>query len=247
MTLRLASILALAPLLCSQAQAQESGDRARLDDFAIPHAAETQTSQIDQLGERESGIRTTQRPLTRSVEIQNIGVPSGDQVTQVSRGGPNTESQQLSERDDAGDIADVAVSSSADSRIGNAVRLQGTDRCDPKAGEEATARCLAILELRASEFDAVEAPQLSPEQVLLAERGERPDRRARPSTDQHLRHALTDPDADSRSNQELAAYSFGQSPPQTSVGQPEAEESPDAMAELVEAIRISATLPQGGS
>ena len=64
-----------------------------------------------------------------------------------------------------------ALSRPSEGRTGVAPAVGGNDRCDPLEGadEQLAAVCSAVIERRAAEFSSPEAPQLSPEQRLLAE------------------------------------------------------------------------------
>ena len=97
--------------------------------------------------------------------------------------------------------------------------------------------CLRILELRAAEFDAPEAPRLSAEQALLAERGDSDDRLASTSSDLRLHIAADHPDAELVSNQELASIYLDRPP--TPRAPPSEEPGAVDQAGLVEAELVA--------
>lgn len=248
MRLRAAFIAAIALLHGGLALAQEEADKARIDDFAVPNPNDETGLQIEQLGSGETKIAPAPSIGERTLEVENAvttiaGGEAGAPVAQLSSAESDTSSEQLNRSEDDGNIADAAVSSTADSRPESIERLPGIDRCDPQSSEEETARCLAILELRAAEFSAAEPPRLSAEQVLLAEQLREPDVLARLSSNIQLRLAQNDPDADTRSNQELAAIVLSQDPLPDRPGAQDPEERLDDVSELVEAIRLGLPPP----
>ena len=100
------------------------------------------------------------------------------------------------------------------------------------------AECLRILELRANEFEAPQAPRLTAEQTLLAERRERDEELSRTSPALRLRLAtMSEPDADLASNQELASIYLDparQTPPPTAE-EPPAEDAA-TLAEILQGL-----------
>ncbi|MXP41112.1 hypothetical protein GRI75_05560 [Altererythrobacter soli] len=229
-----ASVL-LAPILLAGAAASASAqDRARLDDFALP--AGDGALAVEQLP-AAAPLPPPQR-RDRSVKVP---APPGaaphplEQLTSADRAevAPNQLASGVASRS----LAPAAVSTSADSKLQGVQRIGGRDRCDPRLDEQRRADCLRILELRAAEFQATEAPQLSAEQKLLAEQ-QREEERVAPSNKLRLRLASSgDPDADLSSNQEIAAiYLAGEdaaaSPP------PELPTEPGIpTGELIEALQ----------
>lgn len=203
LALALSAVVALG--LASPAYAQDGVDKTRLDEFAIP-VSDAAGPPIEQLGDRADSLT----PLSQPAADHEVAVPGPAPaerapVAQISRPGQDTPAQQLSERGEARQLAAGAVSSSSDSRPRATGPIGGSDRCDPQLESERFEECLRVLELRAAEFSAPEAPKLSAEQVLLAERGSDSERLASRSSDLRLKLAAGDPDAEIASNQELAS------------------------------------------
>ena len=198
----LASAVALG--LAAPAWAQGLGDRARLDDFAVPQAQAG--SSIEQIGQAAEVIRAeAATPNDRQLTVPGPAAMPRQPLSQLSLPDEGGATRQLSETGQSRDLAAGSVSSSRDSRPQPTAALAGSDRCDPQA-EADPADCARILERRAAEFDAVEPPRLSAEQVLLAESDAGEDRLGASSSRARVRLASSnDPDADLQSNQELAA------------------------------------------
>src|SRR5690606_123917 len=203
LALALSAVVALG--LASPAYAQDGVDKTRLDEFAIP-VSDAAGPPIEQLGDRADSLT----PLSQPAADHEVAVPGPAPaerapVAQISRPGQDTPAQQLSERGEARQLAAGAVSSSSDSRPRATGPIGGSDRCDPQLESERFEECLRVLERRAAEFSAPEAPKLSAERVLLAERGSDSERLASRSSDLGLKLAAGDPDAEIASNQELAS------------------------------------------
>jgi hypothetical protein len=197
--MRSAGLVSMLLAVSASASAQ---DRARLDDFALP--ASEQATGIEQLPTAAPLPPAQRRDRSVTVPAPPRAAPRPlDQLTSADAEGiaPN----QLASVAASRMLAPAAVSSSADSKLQGVQRIGGRDRCDPRLDEATRADCLRILELRAAEFQATEAPQLSAEQKLLAEE-QRKDERYAPSSTLRLRLATADdPDAELSSNQEIAA------------------------------------------
>lgn len=200
-------LLAAAPLAAQ--------DRARLDDFALP--AEEQSVGVEQLTEAKP--LPPEQLRDRSLAVPGLPAAPSALMGQLSSEGRSSAQSQLTGREASRRIAPAGVSSAADSKPQIVQRIGGRDRCDPQALEGAEgARCLRILELRAAEFQATEAPQLSAEQKLLTQQ-QREDDRVATSSARRLRLASSDdPDAELHTNQEIAAIylereGIGTSPP----------------------------------
>ncbi|MET0374755.1 MAG: hypothetical protein ABW128_10920, partial [Rhizorhabdus sp.] len=137
-----------------------------------------------------------------------------------------------------------ALSQRADSAPGSTVKLIGADRCDPQSPDARDlARCRRIIELRAAEFSAAEAPMLSAEQSLLIEQQAR-ERKLSVSRDSSARMARIAEDPNERTNQELAAVVLG-SPAGDSLPRPDADPTSEAsaLAEVLQAIANGSALP----
>jgi len=184
---------------------QEDVSKARLDDFAVS-VDDAAGPRIEQLGDRTQSLPPAGQPAgDRELAIPGPASADRSPVRQLTQPGEAGRSQQLSDPEESRQLAAGSVSSAEDSRPRATGPLGGADRCDPQLGTEELARCQQILERRAAEFDAPEAPRLSAEQVLLAERGGHDERLASRSSDLRLRLAAGDPDAEITSNQELAS------------------------------------------
>jgi hypothetical protein len=237
----LASALALG--LAVPALAQESSDRARLDDFAVPQV-ETGPA-IEQVDEGASRIGLEQGTANdRQLTVPGPARPAREPLSQLSRPDEGGTTRQLSDPAQSRDVAAGSVSSSRDSRPQPTAALAGTDRCDPQAGSEQP-DCARILERRAAEFAAAEPPRLSAEQVLLAESSEDEGALAASSSRVRLRLASSDhPDADLQSNQELAAIYLRRASEQPQQ-QPEQSAPADdsALAQVLQTLQIDVAGP----
>lgn len=236
-----AAVLALG----APAWAQEAGDRARLDDFAVPHAQIG--SSIEQIGQVADSIGPESTiPSDRQLTVPGPAAMPRVPVPQLSGPDDGGPTRQLSDANQSRDVAAGSVSSSRDSRPQPTAALAGSDRCDPQA-DTAQADCARILERRAAEFDAVEPPRLSAEQVLLAASDGGEDRLAASSSRARVRLASTgDPDADLQSNQEVAAIYLRR----TETAPREPEDSGSATlddARLAEVLQTLQILVPGGS
>jgi hypothetical protein len=176
-----------------------------------------------------------------------VSAPEGDRsrVDQLDPGADRPQASpqplQLSAAGGPPDETQAAVSSTADSRPQGVAHLGGHDRCDPQLVQEELERCRRILELRAQEFNAPAAPQLSAEQRLLAEQRAEDEQPGRsPAT--RLRLASRDtPDADLQSNQELAAlYLARQQAPAASAAPPEDQQAAGdaSLAEILQGLQV---------
>ena len=221
------------------ASAQESGDRARLDDFALPQ--DDAALRVEQLDGGDRAIA----PPESSTGDRELAIPGPPQVerapvTQLSQPGQTAPAQQLSERSDSRQLAAGSVSTISDSRPQAGAPLAGNDRCDRQLDREELEQCLRILERRAAEFDAPEAPRLSAEQALLAARGDDDEFLATSSSDLRVRLAADDPDADIASNQELASILIDRRTEALASAEAAAAEQPDdaTLAQILETLQI---------
>lgn len=189
--------------LASPIAAQDRADKARLDDFALPKASSAE--EVEQLGAREKSLAITGSSAgDRTVIVPGPVAGERAPVLQLSQPGQPTPTVQLSGREESRQLAVGSVSSPEDSKPRTSAPLGGSDKCDPQLDGERLNECLRVLELRAAEFSAPEAPRLSAEQALLARQGPDNGQLAQRSPTTRLRTAANDPDADIQSNQELA-------------------------------------------
>jgi hypothetical protein len=239
-----AARLAAAALLAGASTplaAQAQGDPVRLDDFAVARQSRD-TLQVDQLPRDEGQTTEAAPPVDRKVTAEEPVAPAAARLPQLSAKGQSPQQTQISKPGGAPDESAAAVSSTAQSRPQGVARLGGRDRCDPQLAEAERERCQRILELRAQEFNAPAAPELSPEQKLLAEQ-QTDEEGAGRSTVTRLRLASRDdPDANLPSNQELAALYLGkQAPPAPQ--QPPEETTPEgdaALAQILQTLQVAA-------
>lgn len=239
---RLAAALALG--LALPAWAQEGADKARLDDFAVPQ--ERADLRIEQLDDAAASLPAgEQLGSDRALAVPGPPQTGRAPMAQLSRPGETAPSQQLSDRAESRELAAGSVSSPNDSRPRASAPLVGSDSCDPQLDTEQLERCLRILELRAAEFSAPEAPRLSAEQALLAERGEDDERLASRSSTLRLRLAAGDPNAEFASNQELASIYLDRARTEPSPGaaQEPGETADASLAEVLQSLQIEVAGP----
>ena len=202
---------ALAPILvlclASPAWAQaEGGSKARLDEFQL--SLDRADASVEQL-EHRIGAGPPSPALTgdRVSDVPAAPQARSQPVPQLSPVREAAPTQQVAERDRRPSEAPGAVSSRTDSRPRSSAPLAGADRCDPQGARHRSAECSRILELRAAEFNALEAPRLSAEQALLAEHDG--DSLFAPASRTTLILASkANPDAESLSNQALASIAL---------------------------------------
>ena len=241
---RLAAAMLLAGFAAPLA-AQSQGDPVRLDDLAVSSSAD-QSLQVQQLSTSEDVQAQTPQQRDRTVSNAERTQPAAPAIRQVSQTGERTEQVQLSKPGASPDQSAAAVSSTAESRPEGVERLAGTDRCDPQLGNAERERCQHILELRSQEFHAPAPPQLSAEEKLLAEQHAQEEALNR-SPGTRLRLASRDdPDAELKSNQELAALYLGkQAPPPTQAPDQQAPAIDESLAKVLDALQLGITPPQG--
>lgn len=180
-------------------------DRVRLDEFAPPPTVPT--IGIDQLP-AAAPVVVEQVP-DRSVAIPELPEALPAPIDQLPTTDESLAQQQLTGPETSRRVAPWAVSSAADSKPGAAQRIGGRDRCDPQAlhGAEQV-ECLRILELRATEFPAAEAPVMSAEERIVAAQDAR-EREMLASPGLRVRFAgEDDPNAELPANQEIASLYF---------------------------------------
>lgn len=233
----------LGAVFSAPAHAQERGDAARLDDFALPEAQ--QALRVEQLSDGESSDQPQQhvdRTLGRPVQSD----PGGAMPAQLSSTGESGAVTQLPSTRQSRLSLGTAVSNTQDSAPGSVVRIGGQDRCDPQLSQKFYAACLRVLELRSDEFNAPQAPVLSAEQRLLAEQRQREEGSAETSTALRLRYATAmQPDADLQSNQELAAIYFGEPAPVPRDAPAETTDEPN-LGEILQGLGITTIGPDSG-
>jgi len=223
---------------CTMARAQDTS-RVRLDEFALP--AQTGGTSIEQLG----AARAQPLPATVPVPERGVSVPgvpgaSRGSLPQISQPEGQSVQTQVGDRAQSRQLATRPVSAPGDSRPQGVVRLGGEDRCDPQQPQDQLAECERILERRASEFQAAEAPRLSAEQALLAAQGERGMSLSQNALPRLARSAAGTPDAESRDNQELAAIVLATRDGATTQAQaPAADLPPDPIAQILSGLGIT--------
>lgn len=230
-----ASVLAGTPL-----HAQEAGDKARLDDFAVPTSQEPlKVEQVSPRTVAPAPAQARDHTLAQPARTEAAGrMPA--QVSSIEQGGDVV---QLATRGQSRTALSGAAANPDDRIPGAVQRIGGQDRCDPAQEKAAYAECLRILELRANEFHAPEAPTLSPEQRLLGQM-RLPAERLADTGNLRLRYATTgQPDADLQSNQELAAVVLSSQPANpTPAETPETDEN-GKLADVLEALGLQVTVP----
>lgn len=237
---RAAALLAgLALGLGGAAVAQDAADKTRLDEFAVPTAADGQP--VQQLDPSADPIVPAAAPVAdRQLSIPAPPAAERQPVAQLSQTGETVPAEQLSGSAESREVAAGSVSSSRDSRPQPVAALGGSDRCEPGSEAEESEECRRILELRAAEFQAVEPPRLSAEQVLLAETLRQEEVLAAGSSRLRVRLAgAHSPDADLESNQELASIYLGR-PADQSPAPLEEEPVPEAeaLAEVLQGLQL---------
>jgi hypothetical protein len=241
--LALFSAAAASALAGTALRAQDTSDKARLDEFAVPTSQDP--LKVDQVAPHTVAPAPAQvrdRTLAQPVHSEAAGrMPA--QVSSPKQGG---EVAQLATRSQSRAALAGAAANPADRVPGAVQRIGGQDRCDPAQEKAAYAECLRILELRADEFHAPEAPTLSPEQRLLGEMRQIDPRFADTAGTPRMRFATTgQPDADLQSNQELAAVVLSSQPTnQEPTDTPAAEEN-SKLADVLQALGLQVTVPPG--
>ncbi len=231
---------ALLGIAAAAAPAQDAGDRVRLDDFALPPAADPDPAP-QQLVER-GGVLPDEQLVDRSLAQPPAGERSAPAPAQLSQTGLATAPAQLGSRGESAPAAGIAVSSTRDSRPQGVARIGGRDRCDPQLVQRLYAECLRILELRSNEFTAPEPATLSAEQRLLVEQRQGDEATSGTSATMRLRYATTaQPDADLQSNQELASI-YLDPPPATRREEPAPAEDAAKLGEVLKGLGIE-TVP----
>ncbi len=236
-----ALIAALGLAAGSAALAQQRSDRVRIDDFAAAPAAEPGVV-LGQIAPNDALV-TTEQARDRSVATAQPRPPSGAQdVAQVAPRNNSAPLRQVGTAGDRSPVAGPALSRREEGWPTGAERLAGADRCDPQAQDaQERAQCLRILELRAAEFSATEAPRLSAEQELLA-------RQAMKSGTSLATDFMVDRadkslfDADERNSQELGFLAFNQ-PPAPSEMPTEEEAGNAALGEAIKGVLVLMGLP----
>ena len=238
------SSLLLLAVLAGPALGQDQADRARLDDFAVPHA--------------ESSLRVEQLPATTGSLPQQRPDRALARPTRSDPAG--AVSSQLSSTEDADPVTQLANpaesrralggsgSSVKDRAPGGVVRLGGQDRCDPQLIQRFYAECLRVLELRSEEFAGPPPPSLSAEQQLLVAQRQPDQSLADAATGQRLRSGTNQTDADVQSNQELAAI-FLKAPADnnTVLLNQGADTQAASLAEVLKTLGIETVAPPRGN
>ena len=224
------AVVAAGPLL-----AQEQADPARLDDFALPAAA--QPLPVEQLTTGDT-LRAPPQHADRTLATPPPSEAGGAMPAQLSAPGTGGTIAQLAGTGQSRTALTGSVADPKDRPPGAVTRIGGHDRCDPQSVQAVYAECLRILELRSDEFSAPKAPTLSAEQRLLAEQ-QQGDETMTPSSALRLRLAtVAQPDAELPSNQELASVYFGE-PDKPIVEQaPEPEPEQSAYATLLQGLGL---------
>lgn len=201
----------------------QADERVRLDDFAVPRSRERRSPDVDQVA---PPIRSRKRVAPLSAPP----APQSGLVEQLEGGqgaGQGTGPEQVTSPGSGTRQPIPAIASTSDSKPGSAQRIAGEDECDPRSGSaRQSERCKHILEHRAAEFNAPEAPVLTAEEELLI--AQQP---VDPSLDKAVQglSRLDPSDADSRSNQELAAIVLEQQQPVLDVS---SSPAPDSQAPI---------------
>lgn len=237
-----AAFCILAAAWCAPTLAQVNSEKARLDDFAVAPAEEKVG--VGQVTAEAASVTVEQR-----VE-RSIVTPPAMQTS--SR---NERTEQLGKKDDKGPVVQLApvgervttaaapLSRREDGRPTGAERIAGTDRCDPQVGSaQVRAECRRILELRAAEFSATEAPRLSAEQELLARQTPRSGTSlATDFTVDRADKSLFD--ADERNSQELGFITLNQSPSSTDTQIPGDAAGTGALSDAVKSVLVQIGIP----
>lgn len=237
-----AFIGAIALLSMAPAMAQ-SADKTRLDEFAV--SAPESNAQVEQLEPRAaSQIADASSPaVDRMLTVPRVPGTQGPLV-QLSSPEQGSATAQVASHAESRQLVSASASSTRDSRPRAMAALTGEDRCKPDSDAERSGQCQRILERRANEFSAAEAPRLSAEQVLLTQRPQN-DEAAASVAHQRARLAGTGmPDADLSGNQELASLYLPKPQEPSASEQPATQEPIDAGAivQVLQALHIG-TMP----
>lgn len=231
----LAAVLGLASATLA---AQDNSAKVRLDEFAGPASAtgviaEQVTPSVDE------AIVSDQK-VERLIEPDQAAKTSRTSVSsQVSTAGPFRPVNQVSPLKDRNAQPSEPLSRRADGLSVGTERLIGDDRCDPQAKTAAAiALCKRVIELRAREYSATEAPILSAEQELLARQS---SRRGGMLADFASIDRVPD-DADERAAQELGFLALTDQAP---LPAPEEGQSGDGdLGEALKGILVQMGVPQ---
>ncbi|MDQ8757801.1 hypothetical protein RCO27_16360 [Sphingosinicella sp. LHD-64] len=161
----------------------------------------------------ESGSATPQ--LTREAE-------SARPASQLYRGGRTAQPS-------------TPLSSPAEGRTSAVARVEGRDRCDPRAPRESVSpECRRVIETRAAEFAQPDPTRLSPEQRLLGEQRMMPASSAQAAA-QRLATNVGNPNA--IEDQSIASVVLSRAaPPPGRPEEPEPTESSAAIEAIVNAV-----------
>jgi len=223
---------ALLLLVCGVAAPSAAQDaRVQVDEFTVAGQTAGTPPGVDQVGSEAAPVVADEQDPDRAIATGQASARQPVPVQQLSVAGQPSRPEQLS--DPGAPSTQVAsVSDKAESRPQALQRLAGNDRCDPQLPQAQREDCRTILERRAAEFSAPRPPELSAEQILLAEQQTGDGDGAGLTGDMRVRLAsLSQGNAELRSNQELAAIVLD--PPQP----PVAPTTPEPSESLAEALR----------
>lgn len=167
--IRHACLAAALGLIGATASAQDNAAKARLDEFAAPASAPGITAEQVSVPPASDTVTVNQK-VDRVIDGAQAARTGRTSATeQVEEPTPYAPVRQVAPLGDRGAQAAEPLSQREQGRPQGTERLAGADRCDPQARTaEAIALCKRIIELRAREYSAPEAPRLSAEQELLA-------------------------------------------------------------------------------
>lgn len=237
--LGLVSIASVALASGAAGAAQERSDKVRIDEFA-PAAQAQPTTTLGQIATSERTTATEQQ-LDRTVATaQPHRTPASQAVVQVGAGTTPAPLTQVAPASDRSPFAGPAISRREDGKPTGTAALGGADRCDPRAQDAAErALCRRILELRAREFTATEAPVLSPEQQLLAQQ-----QVAGASISEAGTYARVAENADDRLSQELGFLALSEPVPADRSASPSDTPANDSLLEALKGVLVQMGVPQ---
>ncbi len=222
-------VLVLGAALAVPAVAQDTA--SGVEQIGAPAGQIVDTSQVSRASRAIDLPQRIERETAPPSQLSSQG-ESTPATRQLTRGGESTGSAPQLYRGGPTAQPSIPLSSPSEGRTAAVTRVQGEDRCDPRADRSAAgADCRRVIETRAAEFAAPEPTRLSPEQRLLGEQRMMSVGTVQAAA-QRLATNAANPDA--IEDQSIASVVLGSAPP-PAPGRPD-EEPADGNSAAIEAI-----------